>query len=341
MSFDIYRGRIYKGFIALGGDNGKQPIIKGWKNLNVYPTYDTLNATEQSIGGVLADNVICIDVDNMNQAERLLAIIKAKHLHCLVVKSRNGKHFYFMNNDHRWSKTTSKLYSAIGILCDPRVNHQMVVKQLGQEREVEYDKTSSDGNYDEFPFWLTPIDNKDRQLFDMHSGEGRNETLFLYRIDLVNNKFSRDMVRETFHIINDHVFADSLMDNEIETICREKAFPQDVFFYKSKFKHNVMGEVIKAQFYIIREGNELYCFNGTHYVEGIDNIRRECITYCEGIRDIHKKEVISYIRDTLESHVITPSDKYVCFKNGLLNLGTWELESFTPDVILFNQNFAI
>ena len=231
MSFGKYQGKIYKGFIGLGGSDGKQPMIKGWKNLNVYPTYNALNATEQSIGGVLADNVICIDIDEISQAERLLEIVKDKQLHCLVVKSKNGKHFYFMNNTNRWNKTTSKLYSAIGILCDPRVKHQMVVKQMGHEREIEYDETTSDGNYDELPFWLYPIDDKDRQLFDMHDGDGRDDTLFRYRINLVLKGFSRDMVRETYNIINNYIFSDKLTEDDVERICREKAFPDETFFY--------------------------------------------------------------------------------------------------------------
>ena len=98
-----------------------------------------------------------------------------------------------------------------------------------------------------------------------------------------------------------------------------------------------MGDIIKVNLHVRRIAGELYSFNGAYYAKGEDPIRKESIDYYANISGRHKSEVIGYIKDTLSDEDLLPSDEYICFNNGLLNLTNWQLEPFTPDIILFNQ----
>ncbi len=335
MNFDKFRGIFFEGCIPT---NGKTAFWKDWQNRESYPSYSELNEEQDSIGGVLCDNAICIDVDFKEQAEVLFSIVKDNNVHCLVVETDKGMHFYFMNNAKRWKKTVAKYYSAIGLQCDPRTGSKsyLILKLNGKERQIIYD--SDTGSYDEIPFWLLPIDKTDPALWKMKDGDGRDCTLYSYILKLMRYGFSKEEVKETFSIINNYVFEDKLRDKDIERITRNDAFPKEIFFDdKKKFRHEQMAKMLIRELSIKLKGDKLFSFNGAFYEPGEANIRRECIRLYDGITVNQRKEVISSIRDRLEPCDLIPSDKFICFKNGLLNLNTWKLEDFDSSVILFNQ----
>ena len=340
MNFDDYMGILFKGCIPLkGGDeNPKAPISKNWQNMPEYPSYSELDAKYDSIGGVLCDNVICIDIDEMEQAERILKLVENKRVRCLVIRSTRGMHFYFMNNSHAWVKTTSHIYCAIGLLVDPRSGEgtaQMVLKLNGKEREVIYHTD----DIEELPFWLYPVDKIDRKLVGMGEGE-RNQTLWDYRFPLTQAGLSIEQIRTTFHIINRFIFSKPMKDREIDEIARAKAFDESFFKKngKGRLNHHVMGDIVKADLFVRKTyDGEIYSFNGAVYVEGVDNIGKCCIDRLPTCNITFRKEVSEYVRLTTPQVDLVPSDKYVCFKNGLMNLETWTLEEFNPAVILFNQ----
>lgn len=101
--------------------------------------------------GVLDDNTVLIDIDDPEQSEILLSIVKAKNLKCRVIKTSRGYHFLFWNNG-QIIKNYTHVKLAIGLTADikgcGKASYE-VLKADGVEREVVYDT----GEYQTVPRW--------------------------------------------------------------------------------------------------------------------------------------------------------------------------------------------
>ena len=54
--------------------------------------------TYDEFAGILARDVILIDVDDFDQSEILMKIVEDNNVVCRVYKTTRGKHFFFKNN---------------------------------------------------------------------------------------------------------------------------------------------------------------------------------------------------------------------------------------------------
>ncbi|MDD3052214.1 MAG: DNA primase, partial [Candidatus Cloacimonetes bacterium] len=72
--------------------------------------------------GVLADEVILIDIDDMEQSEVMMNIVEDFQLNCRVYQTTRGRHFVFKNNGVDKCGTHVKL--AIGLTADIKVGHK-------------------------------------------------------------------------------------------------------------------------------------------------------------------------------------------------------------------------
>ena len=104
---------LYRGYIPLDG----KKAIMGFKN----KTSEELLTLEQassfnSYGGVLSDNTILIDIDDLEQSDILFNIVQTKQLKCKVIETTRGKHFLFRVDRPIPNRTHIKL--GIGLTAD-------------------------------------------------------------------------------------------------------------------------------------------------------------------------------------------------------------------------------
>ena len=85
---------IYKGYLRGNGKHAATSFKDGEKLL----AFNTARK-EESFVGVLEDDYIMIDVDDMDDAETLLDIVEDKDIQCSVLETDNGMHFYFKGYD--------------------------------------------------------------------------------------------------------------------------------------------------------------------------------------------------------------------------------------------------
>ena len=78
----------------------------------------------KSFVGVLDEDYIMVDVDDMNEAQLLLNIIEGEQIKCNILETDNGMHFYFKGYNMTNNKT--KNFSAIGIMCDYKLELKIV-----------------------------------------------------------------------------------------------------------------------------------------------------------------------------------------------------------------------
>ena len=328
-------------FRTYSESNEKSPIHK-YRKGQIISSFEECQKYK-SYSGILNEDYVLIDIDetpeNKPMGDLLNQILQEKNYHCKINESDRGWHFFFRNSERRIKSNKTGIYLACGIKADIKAgctNGVVCLRKDGKDRTSVYDE-SINGTYDEIPCWLLPVDKVDIGLWKMKEGDGRDSTLYSYILKLLHYGFSKDEIKKIFYFVNEYIFTDKLSDGDIDRITRDEAFPEELFFNGKKFLHAIMAKMLISELSIKLSGGKLYSYNGQYFESGDDNIKRKCTAYFDAINRYQKIEVICSIRDRLTPCELVPSDEYVCFKNGIINIETWELEDFNSNIVLFNQ----
>lgn len=297
----------------------------------------TLEDAQQfdSYAGILADDVILIDVDDHDQSEILMQIVEDKQLLCRVYETNRGKHFFFKNSKVEHCSTGAVL--ACGISADikcGKVASYSILKKDGKERPIIYDILDGE-EYQELPAFLQPIKPKP-DFSEMAEGDGRNQKLYTYILTLQANGFSKEQARETLHIINDYVFSDPLDERELETLSRDEAFQKESFFSGTKFMFDKFAQFLKSEYHIVRIDNQLHIYEDGIYKGGNKAIENKMIKHIPQLNKAKRAEVLAYL-ELLCNDAEMSDAEYIAFRNGVYNITTGELLPFTQDLIILNK----
>lgn len=323
-------------FIKLRAD--KAPLSWDTYSLDDLQTWD-------NIGLVIPAPYVAVDLDNAEQAEMLTRLVTEQGIKCQIMQTTRGRHFWFAVAEP--VKNSVKTMTGIGLVADYRSwgkQSQVAVKYQGKWRQwlTEWDWEE----IDELPKWLRPLKHKWR-FYEMGDGDGRNQALFEYQIDLAKRGFSHAEASEVIRLINSYIMKEPLPDDEIATICRDEAYPETEgpsidldapwFTGRGGFLHNVMGDVLISEMNIISRHQQLYTYQDGFYRPGENDILRSMIEKFPTSKRAQQNEVLNYIN--IQCHIDNPPvDEYVVnVKNGRLDLQTGELTPHSPEVYDFQQ----
>lgn len=323
---------LYKGYIVC---RNKKSVVS-FKNVSSDDLL-TLDVAQKfpEYAGVLQDNAVLIDVDDYEQSQILLNIVKSKNIKCRVIATTRGCHFLFWNNGELLNNRTH-CRAAIGITMDikgcGKASYE-ILKTDGKEREVLYDT----GEYQEVPKWLMPIKSK-VELLNMVEGEGRNNALFSYILPLQQNDFTVDECKECIRIINEFVLKEPLDEDELKVVLRDGAFNKPIFFTsRGSFMFDTFAKYLCKKNNIVKINNKLYVYKDGYYQSGDDHIESEMIKEIPNLNQSKRKEVISYL-NLIVPKVSTLADAHlIAFKNGILNVVTGDMYDFSPEYIITNM----
>lgn len=283
--------------------------------------------------GILSDETILIDIDDLEQSEILFNIVKDLKLKCRVYRTSRGKHFLFRNELVDTNKIHTKL--AVGLESDIKIgtrNSYSILKFNNKEREILYDTDE----YDLLPKWLTPIKTP-YDFLNMEDGDGRNQTFFNYILTLQSNDFSEDEAKETIRLINQYVLSEPLEERELEIILRHDAFKKPIFFKKGKFLFDKFATYLKNNNHIVRINNQLHIYQDGIYIEGQSEIEAAMIEHIPDLTRSKRSEVLSYLDVLIRKNVKMTDANLIAFKNGIYNIETGELIDFSPEYIITNR----
>lgn len=321
---------LYKGYVET---KEKRPIEK-LKGRNDFKTYAQIKNLPE-FAGVLADDVILVDVDSAEQAEILMQIVEEFQLDCRVVLTSRGKHFLFKNTKIRRCATHTK--TAIGLEVDIKVGCKDTVEVLkvdGKERFIDWD-IDDGGEYQEIPKWLFPV-KCNMDFLTMNAGDGRNQALFNYILTLQSNDFTVEETREAIRIINRFVLKEPLSDEELEVILRDEAFKKPIFFKDKTFLFDKFATYIKNVCHVVKINNQLHIYKDGLYVTGYREIEQTMIQHIPNLKKTQRREVIDYME--LISESVKPADaNYIAFRNGIYDIAHDVLLPFTPEFIITNR----
>jgi putative DNA primase/helicase len=326
---------LYRGYVKTKNKACLQKFGHGEKLLKYA---DVKNLEE--FGGVLADDVVLIDIDDSEQAEKLLEIVKTLNLNTKVLKTSRGKHFYFKNSKIKSCSTHSKL--ACGLTADIKVgskNSYAIIKFGGKLRDVEYITEE----IDEVPDFLLPVKTK-IDVYNMAEGAGRNDALYRYILALQQNGFKKESIRNILNIINRFIFAVPVDEKELETISRDEAFFKDdadlssrFFTSKGAFRHDEFAKYLLEQYRIVKINNQLHIYVDGIYEYGEKIIQAEMIKHVPNLTKAKRAEVMAYLDLLVLDNVRVADAEWIAFQNGIFNIETLEFMDFSPDIVITNK----
>lgn len=283
--------------------------------------------------GILASDSILVDVDDMEQSEKLLQIVEDMELSCRVYKSRSGMHFLFKNDSVERCYTAVNL--ACGIIADIKSglkNSYEVLKIDGKEREIVYDT----GEYQLIPKYLTPV--KTNVVFsELGEGDGRNQRLFEYILKLQSEGFSIDEARQAIRLINKYVLAVPLDESEVDTILRDEAFAKPIFFEKNRFLFERFAQYMRSQHHVKRINNQLHLYDNGIYISGQAEIEAKMIEHIPELNKSKRSEVLAYLDILIRENSAVSPPNFIAFRNGIYDIKTDELKPYSPDLIVTNK----
>lgn len=319
---------MYKGYLKGNGKHAASKFKDGAKLLS----YHTARK-EDSFVGILDDEYIMVDVDDIAEAETLLDIIEDKNINCSVLETTNGMHFYFKGYDITANKI--KWFSNIGILCDYKLGIKNTADPLkidGKTRKWLRKCTE----HDSLPSWLYPYNKKNPNLTKMGEGDGRNDKLFTYILKLQSQGMAKNDIKETISIINNYILEEPVTQGELNVILRDEAFMKESFYIKGSFQHEKFGDFLINEHHICKVTNVLHIYKDGVYSDRQEDIEEAMIRHIPALKRMQRQETIAYLQ-LKAKHKNFASTKYVVVKNGVFNLETWQLEDFTPEIITRNK----
>lgn len=287
--------------------------------------------------GILADDVILIDIDDYDLSEILMDIVEDLQLNCRVYGTTRGKHFLFKNSKNSIVKCYTHVNLACGLIADIKVgskNSYEVLKYNDKEREIIYDIFENE-EYEEVPKFLYPVKSK-INFSDLGEGDGRNQQLFNYILTLQASEFTKDEARDCLEIINKYVIKDSLSEKELEVIMRDEAFKKDIFFAGNTFLFDKFANYLMNNAYIVSMNDNLFIYKDGIYINGDKYIEQEMIKNIPLLNQTKRKEVLKYL-DLIVPEVSQSDARYMAFENGIYDIVEKVLLPFNKDIVLTNK----
>jgi putative DNA primase/helicase len=289
--------------------------------------------------GIIANDVILVDIDDEKQSEILMDIVEDLQLNCRVYKTTRGKHFYFKNDGVRKCGTHLKL--ACGLEADIKLgnkNSYAILKYDNKERFIEWEEINN--TLDPLPKFLLPV-KTEIDFLNMERGDGRNQSLFNYILTLQKFNISKDEIKKTLKIINHYILKEPLAKSELETIMRDEAFldvvKENFYGEKGKFRFDEFAKFLTEKHQIVKINGQLHIYQNGIYKVGYDEIQRVMIKHISDITERQRIEVLKYLNLLIDEDCNVSDAEFIAFKNGIYNIDTGDFMDFSPDIMITNK----
>lgn len=319
---------IFKGYIPT---NGKRPTEEYKNRTEFYSLSDVEKLN--SYGAVLEDEIIQIDVDDEEQSNIVLNIIKDLNIQCNIIQTNRGKHFYFKNTNQ--DKRKQGYTTPIGVKIDTGLGSQNAVIPIKIDGKIRKWLLRVD-KLDNLPTWLVPLDKREINFIDMEEGDGRNQELFNYILRLQSAGLVKEEIKSTIRIINKYILKEPMPEHEVDIITRDKAFLKESFYIKNKLQYEKLAKFLITEEHIVKINEQLHIYKDGYYSNNIIDIEKSMLKYIQNSTKTPRGEILRYLELLCSNKQITNS-KYIVFNNGVFNLETKELLDYSPEYIIKNK----
>ncbi|MDN5584364.1 MAG: phage/plasmid primase, P4 family, partial [Lactobacillus sp.] len=290
---------------------------------------------EPFVGSLMENPYVVYDVDDHHHYELLLKLVHSEKIKTMVVKTDRGGHFWFKSDKPIQNHVGVR--TALTIKTDIRSygkKSYVKVKAKGQWRPIIYDN-----GIDYVPKWLTILPHSEIDLVDAKEGDGRNETLFKYIINLTQKGLSRDDISETYRLINTYLFNDPLDSQELDTILREDSFTnlKPAFIdKKGRFLHDVFGEFLIMKNHVYQDRGHVYSYQHGYYSDNDRTLQKAMLDEISDLTIHERNEVSAYIR-LQATNMKRANSHIISVQNGEYDFHEQELLPWNPKDFVRNQ----
>lgn len=336
----MYENRYYRGFVKVKEDDPKHktPAHKFGFNDPLYTLEDVSRFPHA--GGALRQDIVMVDVDIPDQAERFISLLRASGAKCRIVKTTKGVHALFKDVPKMFPRN-SRFILACGVEADIKSGARSsfeVLKQNGIMREVLQECEEPEPA----PKWLMPV-KTEHDFYSMGEGDGRNNALYGYISTLGSKKygFTEEEAFECIRLMNNHIMRHPLDESELNVILREGAMPARSVQSRSsgkQFEHWTVGDELIEEYSIRRINDLIHIYRDGIYVPANNGwLENVLIKKDPTLTAAKRVEVAKYIEGKI-MHNTPPTDaRYIAFKNGLYDVVDGCLMDFSPEMILTNR----
>lgn len=327
--------RIFKTYVrGRSSGDGKRPAekVKGRDHIADFEEVENSSC----FGAILNPDFIDISFDDKEMYKTFLQMAKDNEWKCLALPSSNGGHTYWKCSGRQIKNGKDKRL-AVGLVADIHSGSTYIPLCVHGKRRYppDYD-IPEDEDYQEVPDELLPVDTTVK-LWRMKDGEGRNQELFRYIQRLqAAYRFSQETITRILKQTNEYILADPLPESELDTILRDESFEKPIFFNKTTLLFDEFAKWIVSEHHVVNMSGQLHIFKDGVYVPGFYDIEKIMISEIPNLRKTQRREVLDYM--LLISEKVKMADaKYIAFENGILDITTGEMLSFSPDLYVTNQ----
>ncbi len=322
------------------------------KKLKTFAQAKNMPQNYNSIVGVLAPNIILIDVDTKEEGKKLIEILTDLGINCPMIESDKGYHFLF-KDIYGYKKSDTKFYTPIGIEIDIKLGSKGGLEFLtvaGEERKIINDTAE----IPDLPIFLYSR-GKFEQIGEIKETDGysqRNDFMNAHNYHLQKLGYTFDEALEICAIVDGYIFYEPLPESEFKRTVRdlglelengvysdriplENVTAEMFFNEKGRFMHHLFGEYLIIAHNIVKIENKLHIYDNGIYTNDILAVKKAMSKMIPGLTIRQKREVMDHIETMVDT--VEVNQWYKALKNGLWDIKNRKLIDFTPSVVCTNR----
>ncbi len=337
------------------GNDKEFPKMESYRQKKKLKTFDQVSNIPNgynSIVGVLAPDIVLIDVDNAEQGEKLWEILENMEIDCPVIETTKGYHFLF-RDIYGYGKSENKFYTPIGIEIDIKLGNNGGLEFLtvaGEERKILNDTE----NIPDLPIFLYSKGKFEqiKEIVETEGADTRNNFMNSHNWHLQSLGYTFEESLEICTIVDSYIFYEPLPEEEFKRTVRnlelklngglysdntplDKVTAGMFFNEKGRFDHSLMARYLKRNFNAIKILDNVHLYiNGVYTFDNMA-IEKEIFRVIPRLMEKQRLETIKSLNLICENREIDRN--WVNFRNTLYNPITGEFKEHIPDIVTVNR----
>ena len=320
------------------------------KKLKTFAQAKNMPQNYNSIAGVLAPNIILIDVDTKEEGEKLIEILTDLGINCPMIESDKGYHFLF-KDIYGYKKSDTKFYTPIGIEIDIKLGNRGGLEFLtvaGEERKIINDTAE----IPDLPIFLYSK-GKFEQIGEIKETDGysqRNDFMNAHNYHLQKLGYTFDEALEICAIVDGYIFYEPLPESEFKRTVRdlglelengvysdriplENVTAEMFFNEKGRFMHHLFGEYLARLYNPVKIDEVLYIYDRKEGIYTTDTavLKKAMFDLIPSLKINNKRETMDTFNTLAKEGKV--NYRYRAVANGILDTKEFKLLDFTPDIV--------
>ena len=320
------------------------------KKLKTFAQAKNMPQNYNSIVGVLAPNIILIDVDTKEEGKKLIEILTDLGINCPMIESDKGYHFLF-KDIYGYKKSDTKFYTPIGIEIDIKLGSKGGLEFLtvaGEERKIINDTAE----VPDLPIFLYSK-GKFEQIGEIKETDGysqRNDFMNAHNYHLQKLGYTFDEALEICAIVDGYIFYEPLPESEFKRTVRdlglelengvysdriplENVTAEMFFNEKGRFMHHLFGEYLARLYNPVKIDEVLYIYDRKEGIYTTDTavLKKAMFDLIPSLKINNKRETMDTFNTLAREGKV--NYRYRAVANGILDTKEFKLLDFTPDIV--------